>query len=58
MVLGGLIFKGLKIIIPSSLRNNMLERIHIGHMGVAKCLHRARDVIFWPKNSQLHKSCV
>lgn len=29
----------------------MLERIHTGHMGIEKCLKRARDVLFWPKIS-------
>lgn len=27
----------------------MLDKIHAGHMGVEKCIHRARDVLFWPK---------
>lgn len=27
----------------------MLDKIHAGHMGVVKCIHRARDVLFWPK---------
>ncbi len=26
----------------------MLDKIHISHMGVDKCLKRARDVMFWP----------
>ena len=29
----GLIFKGYKIVIPSTLRKEMKERIHMGHMG-------------------------
>ena len=50
-VLDGVIFKGSKIVVPKSLRNDMLERIHTGHMGMEKCTQRARDVIFWPKMS-------
>lgn len=44
----GILFKGEKIIIPSKLRENMIERIHAGHMGVEKSKNRARDLLFWP----------
>jgi hypothetical protein len=44
----GLIMKGNKIIIPKAIRSKMLELVHSGHMGVEKCLSRARDVMFWP----------
>ncbi|XP_048236731.1 uncharacterized protein K02A2.6-like [Haliotis rufescens] len=47
----GIIFKGQKIVIPKSLRTSMLDKIHTGHMGVEKCLRRARDILFWPKMS-------
>ncbi|VDH98496.1 Hypothetical predicted protein [Mytilus galloprovincialis] len=47
----GIIFKGHKIVIPTSLRALMLDKIHTGHMGVEKCIRRARDVLFWPKMS-------
>ncbi|XP_062600865.1 uncharacterized protein K02A2.6-like [Saccostrea cucullata] len=47
----GIIFKGHKIIIPRDLRRQMMEAVHIGHMGVEKCLRRARDIIFWPRMS-------
>ncbi|XP_052819930.1 uncharacterized protein K02A2.6-like [Mya arenaria] len=30
------------------MQSQMLELIHTGHMGVEKCLRRARDVMFWP----------
>ncbi|XP_062576025.1 uncharacterized protein K02A2.6-like [Saccostrea cucullata] len=47
----GILFKGHKIIIPRDLRRQMMEAVHIGHMGVEKCLRRARDIIFWPRMS-------
>lgn len=47
----GLILKGTKIVIPKDLRSEMLDRIHSGHMGIEKCLSRARDILFWPKMS-------
>lgn len=44
----GLIMKGERIVIPPSMRSEMLKNIHIGHMGIEKCRKRARDIIFWP----------
>jgi transposase InsO family protein len=44
----GLIFRGQKIVIPESLRQHMIEQVHIGHMGTEKSLQRAKDVMFWP----------
>jgi hypothetical protein len=39
-------FKGAKIIIPKPMRQEMLMRIHTGHMGIQKSKERARDVLF------------
>ena len=44
----GLIFRGQKIVIPKSLRAEMLNQIHTGHLGVTKTLVHAKDSIFWP----------
>ena len=44
----GLIFQGQKIVIPESLRAEMLNQIHTGHLGVTKTLECAKDSIFWP----------
>ena len=44
----GVLLKGEKIIVPHSLRADMLARIHTGHFGMEKCKQRARDVLFWP----------
>lgn len=44
----GIIFKGEKIVIPTSVRGEMLTKIHTGHMGMEKCKQRARDIMFWP----------
>ena len=43
-----IIFKGERLVIPTSLRAEMLSRIHTGHMGIEKCKQRARDILFWP----------
>lgn len=52
----GLMFKGLKLIIPKKLRNEMLEIIHSSHLGIVKCKSRAREVLFWPSmNSDIEE---
>uniref|UniRef100_A0A8C9UY15 Gypsy retrotransposon integrase-like protein 1 n=1 Tax=Scleropages formosus TaxID=113540 RepID=A0A8C9UY15_SCLFO len=44
----GLMFKAAKLIVPSQLREEMLDKIHESHLGIVKCKERARDIIFWP----------
>lgn len=44
----GLVFKGQQIVIPRSLRKEMLGKIHYAHQGRDKCLQRARDAVYWP----------
>ena len=44
----GIILKGGKIVIPSTLREDMLKIIHSSHLGVVKNKQRAKDVLFWP----------
>ena len=45
----GLVLKGQKIFVPKPLREEMLERLHEGHLGINKTLMKARDVLFWPE---------
>ncbi|XP_053374361.1 uncharacterized protein K02A2.6-like [Mercenaria mercenaria] len=47
-VVGGLIMKGNKIIMPKVMRSKMLELVHSVHMWVEKCRRRVADVMFWP----------
>ena len=44
----GLITKGTRLLIPSTLRRKVLEQIHDGHLGIEKCMLKARDSVFWP----------
>ena len=44
----GLITKGARLMIPSTLRSKVLEQIHKGHLGIEKCMLKARDSVFWP----------
>ena len=47
-----IIYKGERIVIPSSMRSEMLDRIHESHLGIEKSRSRARDILFWPRMSQ------
>lgn len=47
-----LLFINHKVVVPLSLRQNMLNIIHKSHFGVVKCKSRARDVMFWPNMSK------
>ena len=44
----GLVTKGARLVIPSTLRSKVLEQIHEGHLGIEKCMLKARDSVFWP----------
>ena len=39
---------GQRIVVPSSLRRNVLERLHASHQGEDRTKRRARQVVYWP----------
>ena len=47
----GVLFKGSRVIIPNSMRPEMLVRKHSSHLGAESCLRKARDVFYWPNMS-------
>ncbi len=47
-VVDGILLKQNRIVIPQSLRQDILHRIHEGHLGIEKCKRRARETVFWP----------
>ncbi|KAI2646810.1 Transposon Tf2-9 polyprotein [Labeo rohita] len=46
-VVDGILLKQNTIIIPQSLRQDILHRIHEGHLGIEKCKRRARETVLW-----------
>ena len=47
-VVDGVLLKGERVVVPESLKAQMLTLIHEGHLGIEKCKRRARDVLYWP----------
>ena len=47
-----LIFKGERLVIPESLRQHMVERVHESHVGIQSSLRRARETMYWPRMNQ------
>ena len=54
----GLVTKGDRLIIPQSLRLDVLKKIHVGHQGKTKCILLARESVFWPGITNDIKSMV
>ena len=48
----GLLMRGSRIVIPKSLRADILQRIHSGHQGITKCRARASQSVWWPGMSK------
>lgn len=46
-VINGVLLKGTKLIIPFSMRSEMVELVHEGHLGIEKCRRHAREVMYW-----------
>lgn len=45
----GLLMRGNRLIIPTYLRAEILQRIHEGHQGIVKYCERARNSVWWPR---------
>ena len=54
----GIVYKGLRIVVPPSLRPDMLKQIYESHLGISKCKQRAREALFWPGMSQQVENIV
>ena len=54
----GILICGDRIVVPKTMRKEMLRRIHEGHLGMDKCKWRARQSICWPGMSKEIELCV
>ena len=45
----GCVFYGLRVIIPSTLRNHILILLHLGHFGMQRMKQLARSTVYWPR---------
>ena len=54
----GLLFEGERIVIPESMRQEMLQILHEPHMGMEKTKSRARTAIYWPGMSRAIEDTV
>ena len=45
----GCVFYGLRVIIPSTLRNHSLKLLHLGHFGMQRMKQLARSTVYWPR---------
>lgn len=56
------IFNGSRIVIPESLREQVLDILHLGHMGMQRLKQLARSAVYWPhideKISDLVRGCT
>ena len=54
IVQGNLVFRGPRLIVPSTLRKEFVSLAHSGHIGLGGCLRRLRECMFWPgMNAQM-----
>ncbi|KAK3511266.1 hypothetical protein QTP70_034683, partial [Hemibagrus guttatus] len=44
----GLVLRGKQIVIPKSMKGDMLLKIHQGHQGLTKCREHYRGAVWWP----------
>ena len=57
-VADGVFLKGSRVVIPASMRSEVLDLIHEGHLGIAKCKRRARGAVYWPEMNEAIKQRV
>lgn len=52
----GLMFRNNKILIPTKMRQTILNSIHTGHLGINKSVEKARRAVYWPhRNDHIEK---
>ena len=54
----GLIMRESRVVIPASLRVDMLDKIHSAHQGITKCREHAKHSVWWPGLSKQLEEAV
>lgn len=57
-IVDGLLMYDSRIVIPSSLRQDILEKLHEGHQGITKCRRLAIQSVWWPGLSKNIKELI
>ena len=57
-VYDGVVIRGERVVVPMSLRRDMLRRLHYAHSGVVSTLSLARESIYWPGMSSEIKQFI
>ena len=57
-IVNSILTTGDRMIIPISMRKEILGRIHEGHFGISKCRGRAKQSVWWHSISQEEKDIV
>ena len=47
-IVKGILIKSTRLVIPSAMQLEILDRVHEGHQGITKCRERAKQSIWWP----------
>ena len=47
-VVYGILLKSSRILVPSAMKLQVLDKIHEGHQGIVKCRERAKTSVWWP----------
>lgn len=57
-IVQGVLLKSARIVVPSSMRLDVLDKVHEGHLGIVKCRERAKTSVWWPGLSTQIKNMV
>ena len=48
----GILYRGQRIVVPNSLRQEYLTLLHQGHMGIEGTRRRAKEMLYWPNMNE------
>ena len=58
-VYDGVLYRSHQVIVPASLRPEMLRKIHKAHQGADSSIRRARESLFWPRiQAAIRETCL